>query len=55
MTPDMVAQAVVTAVTVPPTHQYDVISVMPTAPVGELPVTYEQLLASYTFDEGTLA
>jgi NAD(P)-dependent dehydrogenase (short-subunit alcohol dehydrogenase family) len=55
MTPDMVAQAVVTAVTVPSTHQYDVISVMPTAPVGELPVTYEQLLASYTFDEDTLA
>jgi NAD(P)-dependent dehydrogenase (short-subunit alcohol dehydrogenase family) len=54
MTPDMVAQAVVTAVTVPSTHQYDVISVMPTAPVGELPVTYEQLLASYSFDEDTL-
>jgi NAD(P)-dependent dehydrogenase (short-subunit alcohol dehydrogenase family) len=54
MTPDMVAEAVVTAVTLPSTHQYDVISVMPTAPVGELPVTYEQLLASYSFDEDTL-
>ena len=42
MTPDMVADAVVTAVTLPMTHQYEIMAVIPTAPVGDLPSTYEQ-------------
>ncbi len=39
MTPEMVAAAVAAAVTVPPGHQYEVLSVVPTAPLGELPRT----------------
>ena len=42
MTPDMVADAIFTAVTLPMTHQYEVMSVIPTAPVGDLPTTFEQ-------------
>jgi len=42
MVPDDVAEAVVTAVTLPHAHQYSVIEVMPTAPVGPLPATYEE-------------
>jgi NADP-dependent 3-hydroxy acid dehydrogenase YdfG len=42
MTPDMVADAIVTAVTLPATHQYEIMSVIPTAPVGDVPTTYEQ-------------
>jgi hypothetical protein len=41
MSPGMVADAVVTAVMLPATHQYEVMSVIPTAPIGDLPVTYE--------------
>ena len=37
----MVANAIVTAVTLPPTHQYEFMSVIPTAPVGEVPKTFE--------------
>jgi hypothetical protein len=46
MTPDIVADAVVTAVTLPLTHQYEVTAVVPMAPIGDLPVTYEELIAS---------
>jgi NADP-dependent 3-hydroxy acid dehydrogenase YdfG len=42
MTPDMVADAVVAAVTLPPGYQYDLMTVIPTAPVGELPATQEE-------------
>jgi NADP-dependent 3-hydroxy acid dehydrogenase YdfG len=42
MVPDDVADAVVAAVTVPPGHQYALMEVMPTAPMGPLPPTYEE-------------
>src|SRR3954452_17373437 len=42
MLPDDVADAVVTAVTVPHGHQYALMEVMPTAPMGPLPPTYEE-------------
>ena len=42
MVPDDVADAVVTAVTVPRGHQYALMEVMPTAPIGPLPPTYEE-------------
>jgi NADP-dependent 3-hydroxy acid dehydrogenase YdfG len=42
MAPDDVADAVVTAVTLPRGHQYSVMEVMPTAPIGPLPATYEE-------------
>ena len=42
MVPDDVADAVVTAVTVPRGHQYALMEVMPTAPMGPLPPTYEE-------------
>ena len=45
MTPDMVADAVAGIVTLPMTYQYDAVSVMPTAPVGALPATYEGYVA----------
>jgi NADP-dependent 3-hydroxy acid dehydrogenase YdfG len=41
MHPDQVADAVVTAVTLPRGQQYSVMEVMPTAPVGPLPATFE--------------
>ena len=46
MVPDEVADAVVTAVTVPPGHQYALMEVMPTAPTGPLPPTYEEWSAA---------
>jgi NADP-dependent 3-hydroxy acid dehydrogenase YdfG len=42
MVPDDVADAVVTAVTLPRGHQYSVMEVMPTAPIGPLPATFEE-------------
>jgi NAD(P)-dependent dehydrogenase (short-subunit alcohol dehydrogenase family) len=45
MTPDMVADAVVAAVTLSPGYQYDLMTVIPTAPVGELPGTLEEFAA----------
>jgi NADP-dependent 3-hydroxy acid dehydrogenase YdfG len=42
MHPDQVADAVVTAVTLPRGHQYSVMEVMPTAPIGPLPPTFEE-------------
>jgi NADP-dependent 3-hydroxy acid dehydrogenase YdfG len=42
MVPDDVANAVVTAVTLPPGHQYGFMEVTPTAPVGALPPTFEE-------------
>ena len=42
MTPEMVADAVATAVTLPRTYQYDALSVMPTAPTGALPETLQE-------------
>ena len=44
MTPDMVADTVARAVTLPMSYQYDVLSVMPTAPIGALPATYEEFV-----------
>jgi hypothetical protein len=46
MTPEMVADAIVTAVSLPMTHQYEVMAVIPTAPIGDLPVTFEQWAAA---------
>ena len=42
MDPGMVADAIVTAVTLPPSYQYEVVAVMPTAPMGDLPQTFEE-------------
>jgi hypothetical protein len=42
MVPDDVADAVVTVVTVPRGHQYALMEVIPTAPMGPLPPTYEE-------------
>jgi NAD(P)-dependent dehydrogenase (short-subunit alcohol dehydrogenase family) len=39
MTPENVADAMITMVGLPPTHQYEILSLVPTAPVGELPTT----------------
>jgi len=41
MLPEQVADAVVTAVTLPRGHQYSVMEVMPTAPIGPLPPTFD--------------
>jgi NAD(P)-dependent dehydrogenase (short-subunit alcohol dehydrogenase family) len=41
MMPDMVADAVATAVTLPATHQLGMLEVTPTAPVGEPPTSYD--------------
>ena len=42
MVPDNVADAVVTAVTLPRGYQYSVMEVMPAAPIGSLPTTFEE-------------
>ncbi len=42
MTPDNVADAMLAIVNLPVGHQYEVMSVMPTAPVGDVPTTLEQ-------------
>jgi NAD(P)-dependent dehydrogenase (short-subunit alcohol dehydrogenase family) len=42
MVPDDVADAVVTAVTLPRGHQYSVVEVIPAAPMGPLPETFEE-------------
>lgn len=42
MTPDMVAEAIVTAVTLPMTYQYEITVVIPTAPIGDLPATFDE-------------
>jgi NADP-dependent 3-hydroxy acid dehydrogenase YdfG len=47
MTPDNVADAMVAMVSLPPSYQYDVVSVAPTAPVGELPHTLEEWQAGF--------
>jgi NAD(P)-dependent dehydrogenase (short-subunit alcohol dehydrogenase family) len=46
MTPDMVADAVVAAVTLPVGYQYESVAVIPTAPVGDAPRTYEEFGAA---------
>jgi NADP-dependent 3-hydroxy acid dehydrogenase YdfG len=46
-TPEDVAEAMVTMVSLPPSHQYDVLSVGPTAPVGEMPPTLEAWQQSF--------
>ena len=43
MYPEQVADAVVTAVTLPRGHQYSVMEVMPTAPIGPLPPTFDDV------------
>jgi len=45
MDPEMVADAVASAVTLPMTYQYDAFSVTPTAPIGALPATFEEFVA----------
>lgn len=42
MNPDNVADAMVAMVSLPATYQYEVVSVMPTAPVGNVPTTIEE-------------
>jgi hypothetical protein len=42
MTPDVVADAVAAAVTLPLGYQYETLAVIPTAPVGDLPATFEE-------------
>jgi NAD(P)-dependent dehydrogenase (short-subunit alcohol dehydrogenase family) len=42
MTPDMVADAVAAAVTLPAAYQYETLAVIPTAPPGDLPTTVEE-------------
>jgi NAD(P)-dependent dehydrogenase (short-subunit alcohol dehydrogenase family) len=42
MTPDMVADAVAATVTLPAGYQYETVAVIPTAPVGALPTTFEE-------------
>jgi NADP-dependent 3-hydroxy acid dehydrogenase YdfG len=46
-TPENVAEAMIAAVSLPCTYQYDVLSVMPTAPVGEMPETLEEWQAGF--------
>jgi NAD(P)-dependent dehydrogenase (short-subunit alcohol dehydrogenase family) len=41
MTPEMVAEAMVTALTLPMSYQYDLLAISPTAPIGEPPRTFE--------------
>jgi NADP-dependent 3-hydroxy acid dehydrogenase YdfG len=42
MTPANVADAMVAMVSLPPGYQYEVVSVMPTAPVGDVPTTLQE-------------
>jgi NAD(P)-dependent dehydrogenase (short-subunit alcohol dehydrogenase family) len=42
MTPEMVADAMVAAVTLPSGYQYENLTVIPTAPAGELPRTHQE-------------
>jgi NADP-dependent 3-hydroxy acid dehydrogenase YdfG len=42
MSPENVADAMVAMVSLPATHQYEVVSLMPTAPVGDMPATLEE-------------
>lgn len=42
MTPEHVAEAMVAMVELPAAHQYEMVSLVPTAPVGELPLTLEE-------------
>ncbi len=42
MVPDDVADAVVEAVTMQRGHHYSFLEVMPTAPMGPLPATYDE-------------
>jgi hypothetical protein len=42
MAPENVADAMVAMVSLPATHQYEVVSLMPTAPVGDMPVTLDE-------------
>jgi NAD(P)-dependent dehydrogenase (short-subunit alcohol dehydrogenase family) len=45
MFPEMVADAVARAVTLPMAYQYDALSVTPMAPIGELPSSVEEFVA----------
>jgi NAD(P)-dependent dehydrogenase (short-subunit alcohol dehydrogenase family) len=46
MTPDMVADAVTAAVTLPAAYQYESLAVIPTAPAGDLPTTMDEYAAA---------
>lgn len=46
MAPEDVAEAVVAAVTLPSGYQYETLSVVPTAPAGELPATFDDFGAA---------
>lgn len=48
MTPPMVADAVVTAVTLPRDRQFGLLEVTPTAPMGELPNSFDDWIAAVT-------
>ncbi|ABW12338.1 short-chain dehydrogenase/reductase SDR [Parafrankia sp. EAN1pec] len=41
MTPEMVADAIIAAITLPAGYQYELLTVIPTAPPGDLPPTFE--------------
>jgi NAD(P)-dependent dehydrogenase (short-subunit alcohol dehydrogenase family) len=45
LTPDIVADAIVGAVTLPPGAQYELV-VQPTAPAGEVPVSFDEWIAA---------
>ena len=42
MAPGNVADAMISMVQLPPSHQYEIVSLVPTAPVGEIPTTMEE-------------
>jgi NADP-dependent 3-hydroxy acid dehydrogenase YdfG len=42
MTPENVADAMIAMVSLPPSFQYELLSVVPTAPIGDLPTTMEE-------------
>ena len=44
MSPEMVADAVAAAVTLPAGYQYETLAVIPTAPSGDLPTTYDEFV-----------
>lgn len=46
MQPAMVADAIFSAVTLPATYQYESMTVIPTAPIGDLPTTFEDWITA---------
>ena len=54
LTPAVVAEAIVAAVTLPPSHQYEVLTVSPVAPPGELPATFGEWAAAMMSRHGPI-